>query len=62
MSQPDAEKRVAHVFDQAQKAKQHAVDKAGSRSLGLQSLLVGAFSASYMATSWWTAAGRSAAI
>ena len=28
MSQPDAEKRVADVFDQAQKAKQQAADKA----------------------------------
>ena len=28
MSQPDAEKRVADVFDQAQKAKQQAIDKA----------------------------------
>src|ERR1700722_218171 len=62
MSQPDAEKRVADVFDQAQKAKQQAVDKAkeaaeAARKTGVGvalwafiSLLVGAFSASYMAT------------
>ena len=61
MSQPDAEKRVADVFDQAQKAKQQAVDKAkeaadAARKTGVGvalwafiSLLVGAFSASYMA-------------
>ncbi|HWY80564.1 MAG TPA: hypothetical protein VNY10_01240 [Roseiarcus sp.] len=62
MSQPDAEKRVTDVFDQAQKAKQQAVDKAkeaaeAARKTGVGvalwafiSLLVGAFSASYMAT------------
>jgi hypothetical protein len=62
MSQPDAEKRVADVFDQAQKAKQQAADKAkeaadAARKTGVGvalwafiSLLVGAFSASYMAT------------
>ena len=62
MSQPDAEKRVADVFDQAQKAKQQAADKAkevadATRKTGVGvalwafiSLLVGAFSASYMAT------------
>jgi hypothetical protein len=62
MSQPDAEKRVADVFDQAQKAKQEAADKAkaaadAARKTGVYvalwafiSLLVGAFSASYMAT------------
>jgi hypothetical protein len=62
MSQPDAEKRVSDVFDQAQKAKQQAADKAkaaadAARKTGVGvalwafiSLLVGAFSASYMAT------------
>ena len=62
LSQPDAEKRVADVFDQAQKAKQQATDKAkaaadAARKTGVYvalwafiSLLVGAFSASYMAT------------
>jgi hypothetical protein len=62
MSQPDAEKRVADVFDQAQKAKQQVADKAkeaadAARKTGVYvalwafiSLLVGAFSASYMAT------------
>jgi hypothetical protein len=62
MGQPDAEKRVADVFDQAQKAKQQAADKAkaaadAARKTGVYvalwafiSLLVGAFSASYMAT------------
>jgi hypothetical protein len=62
LSQPDAEKRVADVFDQAQKAKQQAADKAkeaadAARKTGVYvalwafiSLLVGAFSASYMAT------------
>jgi hypothetical protein len=62
MSQPDAEKRVADVFDQAQKAKQQAADKAkaaadAARKTGVYvalwafiSLLAGAFSASYMAT------------
>ncbi len=62
ISQPDAEKRVADVFDQAKKAKAEAVDKAkaaadAARKTGVYvalwafiSLLVGAFSASYMAT------------
>jgi hypothetical protein len=62
LSQPDAEKRIADVFDQAQKAKQQAADKAkqaadAARKTGVGvalwafiSLLVGAFSASYMAT------------
>jgi hypothetical protein len=62
LSQADAEKRVADVFDQAQKAKQKAVDAAkaaadAARKTGVYvalwafiSLLVGAFSASYMAT------------
>jgi hypothetical protein len=62
LSQPDAEKRVTDVFDQAQKAKQQAIDKAKeaadtARKTGIGvalwafiSLLVGAFSASYMAT------------
>ncbi len=62
LSQPDAEKRVSDVFDQAQKAKQQAADKAkeaadAARKTGVYvtlwafiSLLVGAFSASYMAT------------
>jgi hypothetical protein len=62
MSEPDAEKRVADVFDQAQKAKQQVADKAkeaadAARKTGVYvalwafiSLLVGAFSASYMAT------------
>ncbi len=62
LSQPDAEKRVSEVFDQAQKAKQQAADKAkeaadAARKTGVYvtlwafiSLLVGAFSASYMAT------------
>jgi hypothetical protein len=62
MSEPDAEKRVADVFDQAKKAKQQATDKAkaaadAARKTGVYvalwafiSLLVGAFSASYMAT------------
>ncbi len=62
LSQPDAEKRVDDVFDQAQKAKQQAADKAKqaadvARKTGVGvalwafiSLLVGAFSASYMAT------------
>ena len=62
LSQPDAEKRVADVFGQAQKAKQQAADKAKevadtARKTGVYvalwafiSLLVGAFSASYMAT------------
>ncbi|HZZ23146.1 MAG TPA: hypothetical protein VFE60_11475 [Roseiarcus sp.] len=58
----DAEKRVADVFDQAKSAKQQAADKAkeaadAARKTGVGvalwafiSLLVGAFSASYMAT------------
>jgi hypothetical protein len=62
LSQPDAEKRVADVFGQAQQAKQQATDKAkeaadAARKTGVGvalwafiSLLVGAFSASYMAT------------
>ena len=62
LSQPDAEKRVADVFEQAQKAKQQAADNAkeaadAARKTGVGvalwafiSLLVGAFSASYMAT------------
>lgn len=62
MSQPDAEKRVGDVFDQAKSAKQQAADKAkaaadAARKTGVYvalwafiSLLVGAFSASYMAT------------
>jgi len=62
LSQPDAEKRVADVFDQAKNAKQQAADKAkaaadAARKTGVYvalwafiSLLVGAFSASYMAT------------
>jgi hypothetical protein len=62
MSQPDAEKRVAEVFDQAKNAKAQAAEKAkevadAARKTGVYvalwafiSLLVGAFSASYMAT------------
>jgi hypothetical protein len=62
MSQPDAEKRVADVFDQAKGAKDEAAAKAkevadAARKTGVYvalwafiSLLVGAFSASYMAT------------
>jgi hypothetical protein len=62
LSQPDAEKRVVEVFDQAQKAKQQVADKAkeaadAARKTGVGvalwafiSLLVGALSASYMAT------------
>jgi hypothetical protein len=62
MTQPDAEKRVADVFDQAKSAKAEAADKAkaaadAARKTGVYvalwafiSLLVGAFSASYMAT------------
>jgi hypothetical protein len=62
LSEPDAEKRVADVFGQAQQAKQQAADKAkeaadAARKTGVGvalwafiSLLVGAFSASYMAT------------
>jgi hypothetical protein len=62
LSQPDAEKRVADVFEQAKTAKQQAADKAkeaadAARKTGVGvalwafiSLLVGAFSASYMAT------------
>ena len=62
LSQPDAEKRVSDVFDQAKNAKQQVADKAkeaadAARKTGVYvtlwafiSLLVGAFSASYMAT------------
>jgi hypothetical protein len=62
MSQPDAEKRVADVFNQAKNAKEQAAQKAKeaadtARKTGVYaalwafiSLLVGAFSASYMAT------------
>jgi hypothetical protein len=62
MSQPDAEKRVADVFDQAKSAKAQAAQQAkeaadAARKTGVYvalwafiSLLVGAFSASYMAT------------
>ena len=62
MSEPDAEKRVADVFDQAKSAKAQAAEKAkaaadAARKTGVYvalwafiSLLVGAFSASYMAT------------
>ena len=62
LSQPDAEKRVDDVFSQAKAAKQQAADKAkaaadAARKTGVYvalwafiSLLVGAFSASYMAT------------
>jgi hypothetical protein len=62
LSQPDAEKRVTDVFDQAKAAKQQAADKAkaaadAARKTGVYvalwafiSLLVGAFSSSYMAT------------
>jgi len=62
MSQPDAEKRVADVFNEAKSAKAQAADKAkqaadAARKTGVYvalwafiSLLVGAFSASYMAT------------
>jgi hypothetical protein len=62
LSQADAEKRVGEVFDQAQSAKQKAADAAkatadAARKTGVYvalwafiSLLVGAFSASYMAT------------
>jgi hypothetical protein len=62
LSQPDAEKRVDDVFNQAKTAKQQAADKAkeaadAARKTGVYvalwafiSLLVGAFSASYMAT------------
>jgi hypothetical protein len=62
MSEPDAAKRVAEVFDQAKTAKQQVADKAkaaadAARKAGVYvalwafiSLLVGAFSASYMAT------------
>jgi hypothetical protein len=62
LSQPDAEKRVTDVFNQAKAAKQQAADKAkeaadAARKTGVYvalwafiSLLVGAFSASYMAT------------
>jgi hypothetical protein len=62
MSEPDAEKRVGDVFDQAKSAKDEAAAKAkeaadAARKTGVYvalwafiSLLVGAFSASYMAT------------
>jgi hypothetical protein len=62
ISQPDAEKRVADVFNQAKGAKEQAAAKAkeaadAARKTGVYvalwafiSLLVGAFSASYMAT------------
>ena len=62
LSQADAEKRVTDVFDEAQNAKQKAADDAkaaadAARKTGVYvalwafiSLLVGAFSASYMAT------------
>jgi hypothetical protein len=62
MSQPDAEKRVTDVFNQAKAAKDQAAQKAkeaadAARKTGVYvalwafiSLLVGAFSASYMAT------------
>ena len=62
MSEPDAEKHVADVFDQAKSAKAQAAEKAkaaadAARKTGVYvalwafiSLLVGAFSASYMAT------------
>jgi hypothetical protein len=62
LSQPDAEKRVSDVFDQAKAAKQQVADRAkeaadAARKTGVYvalwafiSLLVGAFSASYMAT------------
>ena len=62
-TKPDAEKRVDDVFNQAKAAKQQAADKAkaaadSARKTGVYvalwafiSLLVGAFSASYMATS-----------
>jgi hypothetical protein len=62
MSQPDAEKRVADVFDRAKNAKAQAAEKAkevadAARKTGVYvalwafiSLLVGALSASYMAT------------
>jgi hypothetical protein len=62
LSQADAEKRVSDVFDQAKNARQKALDDAkkaadAARKTGVYvalwvfiSLLVGAFSASYMAT------------
>jgi hypothetical protein len=62
MSEPDAEKRVVDVFDQAKSARQQVADRAkaaadAARKTGVYvalwafvSLLVGAFSASYMAT------------
>lgn len=62
LSQPDADKRVDAVFNQAKAAKQQAADKAkeaadAARKTGVGvalwafiSLLIGAFSASYMAT------------
>ncbi len=62
VSQPDAEKRVGDVFDQAKNVKEQAAQKAkeaadAARKTGVSvalwafiSLLVGALSASYMAT------------
>ncbi|HEY1862715.1 MAG TPA: hypothetical protein VGG77_03305 [Roseiarcus sp.] len=62
LSQPDAEKRVTDVFNQAKNAKDQAAHKAkeaadAARKTGVYialwafiSLLVGALSASYMAT------------
>ena len=62
LSQPDAEKRVSDVFDQAKAAAATIADKAkaaadAARKTGVYvalwafvSLLIGAFSASYMAT------------
>ena len=62
LSQPDAEKRVTDVFNQAKAAAAQAADKAkqaadAARKVGVYvslwafiALLVGAFSASYMAT------------
>jgi hypothetical protein len=62
ISQPDAEKRVGDVFDQAKSAKEQAAQKAkeaadAARKTGVYvalwafiSLLVGALAASYMAT------------
>ena len=74
MSQPDAEKRVADVFDQAQKAKQQAVgqgqgsrgrrsqDWSGRRSLGVHLTPGRRFLGQLHGHGWRTAAGRSAAI
>jgi hypothetical protein len=62
MNQADAEKRVVDVFDQAKSARDEAADKAKQAAdvarkttvyvslWAFISLLVGAFSASYMAT------------